>query len=371
MKPSGPTSKAPRRWSLELAGKPDLERCLERIDAWFEQQIIDRPPIRFYKHNAQYEAGEPLDRSRWATMEERWFDVQCQLDAFERSIQGQTFYAETLPVFWPNLGPNAYSAFYAGRLDFAEVTSWYEPVIADLGDLAVLRADPLASPYFRKLEELTRAALERCTGRYLVGYTDYHPSLDCVAAWRGPQALCLDLATAPEKLAPLAELSVRDFPRIYDHFDALLKAHRQPSVTWLGIPSFGKLHIPSCDFASMISTKHFVEFSLPCLQREISSMTHNLYHVDGRGVAQHLGVILALPEIHAIQWVQGLGQDLPILQWVPLLQRIQAAGKSVILDLQAEELESFIGQMKPEGLFLCIGVEPGQELDVIKRVARW
>jgi len=371
MNNSNAPANAPARWRVELAGKPDFDRCMDRIDAWFAQQILDRPPIRFYKHNLQYEAGEPLDRSRWATLEERWFDVEYQLDAFERSIAGKTFHAETLPVFWPNLGPNVYSAFYAGRLDFAEVTSWYEPVIADLDDLSPLNPDPFANTYFTKLEELTRAALDRCAGRYLVGCMDYHPSLDCVAAWRGPHNLCLDLATTPEKLAPLVERSVRDFHRLYDHFDALLKGRRQPSVTWLGIPSFGKLHIPSCDFASMISTRHFVEFSLPCLHREIAPMTHNIYHVDGRGVAQHLDVLLALPQLHAIQWVQGLGADLPILQWVPLLQRIQAAGKSVVVDLQLEELEPFMERVKPEGLFLCVGVEEGQEPEVIRRVERW
>ena len=48
----------------------------------------------------------------------------------------RVFHAETFPVFFPNLGPSVYSAFYAGRLEFAEVTSWYEPVLADLDDLS-------------------------------------------------------------------------------------------------------------------------------------------------------------------------------------------------------------------------------------------
>ena len=77
-------------------------------------------------------------------------------------------------------------------------------------------------------------------------------------------------------------------------------------------------------------------------------MDRAIYHVDGKGVAQHLEVILAQPEIQAIQWVQGLGKDWPILQWVPLLQRILAAGKSVLVDLQASELDPFMAAIKPE-----------------------
>ena len=100
---------------LELSTKPDFARCLERIESWFHRAVIDRPPIRFYKHNAQFDTGEPLERSRWFSLEQRWFDTDYQLDSFEQSIAGKVFYAETFPLFFPNLGPSVYSAFYAGR----------------------------------------------------------------------------------------------------------------------------------------------------------------------------------------------------------------------------------------------------------------
>lgn len=354
-----------------LGCKPDTERCLARLEAWFHQAILDRVPVRFQHHNEQYEEPTERERQRWASLEERWFDVDYQLDAFERSLTGRRFLGETFPLFMPNLGPNVYSAFYAGRLEFADVTSWYEPVITDLEDLSVLQADPFASGYFRKLDELTRAAFARFGNRYLVGYPDLHPSLDCAAAWRGISELCLDLATEPEKVQPLLEKSVADFHRIFDHFDTLLKAHGQPSVTWMNLPTTGKMHIPSCDVAAMISPAYFERFSLPLLKRELPGMTHCVYHVDGKGVAQHLEHILALPEIQAIQWVQGLGKDAPIMQWVPLLKRIQAAGKSIVVDLQLDELEPFIAVMKPEGVLLCLGVEPALQETVLRRVAKW
>jgi hypothetical protein len=354
-----------------LESKPDYLRCLERIEAWFHRAVLDRPPVRFYKHNAQFEAGEPLDRKRWPSLEARWFDTYHQIQSFEQSIAGKTFHAETFPVFTPNLGPSVYSAFYAGRLDFAEVTSWYEPVLTSLDNLSLLDSDPFANRYFKKIEELTRAALARCGNRYWVGYTDLHPSLDCIAAWCGLETLCLGMATQPEQLAPLVELSVRDFHRIFDHFDALLKAAGQPSGTWINIPCGGKLHIPSCDVATMISTAHFEQFSLPCLRRELAGMDRAIYHVDGKGVARHLDTILEQPGIQAIQWVQGLGPDWPILQWIPLLKRILAAGKSVLVDVPMEELDDFMRLMPREGVFLCLGVKEGHELETFQRVDRW
>ncbi len=354
-----------------LATKPDYARCVERIEAWWQQAVIDRPPVRFYKHNAQFEAGEALDRTRWPSLEARWFDVEYQVTSFEQSIAGKEWVAETFPMFWPNLGPSVYSAFYGGRLEYSEVTSWYEAVVTDLDDLSPIGGDPFRSVYFRKLEELTRAAIARGGDRYWVGYSDFHPNLDCVAAWCGMDNLFLAMAEEPEKLAKLSELSVRDFQKIFGHFDAMLKAAGQPSGTWMNLPCAGRLHIPCCDVSCMISTPYFGQFSLANLPREMAGMDHAIYHVDGKGVANHLEQILAHPGIQAIQWVQGLGVDWPIIQWVPLLKRILAAGKSVLVDVPIEELEEFMDCMPREGVFLCLGVAPEAEKAVLKRIERW
>jgi hypothetical protein len=205
----------------------------------------------------------------------------------------------------------------------------------------------------------------------MVGYTDLHGSLDCVADWRGAERLCFDLVDEPHRVQEMLAAAKQNFLRVYDHYDATLKAHGQLSVTWMGIPAKGKMHIPSCDFASMISTKAFCEFYLPALQQEISHTTHNIFHLDGKGLLRHLDHILSIPEINAIQWVQGVGDDLPILQWLPVIRKIQAAGKGVVVDLQLSELEPFIAAMKPTGLYLCIPAEEQDQPDILKRLEKW
>jgi hypothetical protein len=287
-----------------------------------------------------------------------------------KSIENKTFRGETFPVFWPNLGPVAYAGFYGGELEFGEVTSWSRPIVADLPDIDHVKLDP-NNEYFRKLEGLTRCALDKCEGKFMVGYTDLHPGADCAAAWRGTQQLCLDLYDQPEAVRRLIELAIADFQQVFDHFDAMLKAKKQLSVSWMGIPSFGKMHIPSCDFSALISTDFFVEFCLPVLQREVKPMTHNIFHMDGKGVAKHLDIVSQVPEIHAIQWVQGVGADLPILQWIPLIKRIQTV-KPVIVDLRKEELQPFMEAMDPEGLFLWIAADSEEEeLAILKLVEKW
>ncbi len=226
--------------------------------------------------------------------------------------------------------------------------------------------------YFHKVEELTSYALGRCHGNFLVGYTDLHPGMDCVLAWRGMEQLCFDLIEAPERVERMVEIASKDFNLIYDHFDNILKTNNQPSITWMEIPSFGKFHIPSCDFATMMSPEQFNHFALPAIQQQVRHCTHNVFHLDGRGVAKNLEPLLEISEINAIQWVQGVGEDLPIMQWIPLIKRIQDAGKAVIVDLQKHELEDFIEQMRPVGIFLWIDEnDESEQRRIIRRLEKW
>jgi hypothetical protein len=357
-------------WPIELENKPDFEEAMKRIYAWYEREVIDRAPVRFIAHNAAFNVESSQNRSpeEWKNI---WFDVEPRVETFEKSIEGKVFHGETFPMFDPNLGPDIYAAFYGSELYYGEVTSWSHPIIEYWEDMASLKLD-MEGIYFKKVEELMTAALERCAGRYLVGYTDLHPGEDCAMAWRGSQRLCMDLYDSPDQVKQLIDIAYADFHMIFDHFDAILKAKQQPSMCWIGIPSFGKFHVPSCDFSAMISPASFAEFSLPVLRQEVKGMTHNVYHVDGKGVANHLDYILAVPEINGIQWVQDPHKQ-AIMQWVPLIKKVLDAGKSIIVDLKLDELEDFIAAMdSPEGIYLWIDSDDEEEqLAIIKRLEQW
>ncbi|MGO8694738.1 MAG: hypothetical protein ACLQMF_13835 [Rectinemataceae bacterium] len=353
----------------ELETMPGFDRAMERVLAWFDGKLLDRPPVRFTRHNAEFEVqAGGLDE---AALRRRWFDVEYQVETFAASIEGRRFNAETFPVFWPNLGPDVYAAFYGCPLVYGEATSWAVHCVREKPDLAALRFDPDCD-YMRTLESLTRAALKLAPGRFLVGYTDLHPGIDTAVAWRGQETFCLDLYDDPDFALKLLDLAARDFGPIYDRFDAVLKAARQPSVTWMGIPAPGKMHIPSCDFSSMLSPEHFEKFVFPELERECKMMSHNVFHIDGKGVGRHLERLLELPGVQGYQWVQGVGDDEPIMQWVPMIRKIQAKGKGVVVDLKTAELDPFMKEVRPRGIYLCIGTESEEEeLAIIGKLEKW
>ena len=181
----------------------------------------------------------------------------------------------------------------------------------------------------------------------------------------------MDLLDEPEECKKLFHKANQEFVKVYDHFDSILKSNGQYSVTWMGIPSQGKMHIPSCDFATLISKEHFEEFCLPNIVEEVKSMDHNIFHLDGKGVAKNLDVLLEIPEINAIQFVQGVGEDRPLMQWSDDIHKIQSAGKSVILDIHLSELAEVMDTFRPEGVYLCIEAAESIQPDVIRNVESW
>ncbi len=356
-----------------LHNMPEYEKAIERVEAWFDGCVIDRAPVRFSRHNIQYDTAEDLDGSRWQSLEDRWLDAEYQVDVFLRDIEGQTVRGESFPVYWPNLGPDIYAAFFGCPLTFGQVTSWSHPIIDSSFDERSMK-EPAFDPdhrYLRKLSEMTALALEKCGGQALVGLTSWCPGIDCVAAWMGSENLCVNLMLEPERVQRLLDASVRPFRPLFDRFAAALLERDLPTVSWMGIPCRGTSHIAQADFSNMIAPTQFEEFCLPYLRREIAGMDRVIFHLDGKGVANHLDFLLDEPGITAIQWAQGVGEDQPILQWIPLIRRIQRAGKSVVVDLTPEELEPFMDEVPPEGVLLCIAAEEDDQSDILRRLRAW
>lgn len=355
--------------SRKFACKPDFDECMARIYGWYQQKVLDRPPVRFHHHNVEYERHRTVS-GPWKNKRERWLDVDFQVKTFLESLQRTQFLGETFPVFWPNLSAVVYNLFLGQDAAFDDVTAWTHPCVDDLDHPPVLKVQ-WDGHYFRTIEALTQRALEHAEGRFLVGYTDMYAGIDCTAGLRGTERMCLDMVERPDQLKRLIDLAFAEYPEVYRHFDRKLKAHGQLSVTWMNLPSYETFNVLACDFAVNISRDFFDEFCMPIQRKEAELYLHNVFHVDGPGVAKNIDSILTLPNLAAVQWVQGYGTHQPILQWIPLIDKIRAAGKSVVVDLQLDELDEFIKRVDPAGILLWVAAEPKDQAAVLDRVKRW
>lgn len=349
--------------------KPDFDECINRIYAWYEQEIVDRVPVRFHHHNMQYESSRVVHGS-WENSEARWLDVDFQVKTFLDSLQGGKFLGETFPVFWPNLSAIVYNLFLGQPGEFDDVTAWAHPCVEDLNNLPELSVQR-ENKYFKAIEALTARALELAGDRLMVGYTDMYAGIDCALGLRGAEQMCMDLVMDPDGIRALLDRGFSEYPEVYRHFDKVLKEHNQLSVTWMNLPSYETFNVLACDFAVNISPQHFDEFCMPIIRREAELFTHNVFHVDGPGVAKNIDSILTLPNLAGVQWVQGYGKDKPIMQWLPLIEKVQQAGKSVIVDLQLDELDEFMSKVDPTAIMLWIPAAPEDQRAVLEKVKKW
>ncbi|MHB0856788.1 MAG: hypothetical protein ACYC5M_04375 [Anaerolineae bacterium] len=351
--------------------KPDYEQSKERIDAFWQYELIDRPVVQFGVHKP-IEKQVPLPPSGHATPEDRWLDVAYQAELHLASLANHEFLGDTLPVAFPNLGPEVFSAFYGCPIHFGDYgTSWTDPILDDWA-----AADDLAldwdSPYLHKLHAMTDAFLEVGRGKFITGMTDWHPGGDCLAAFRDPQRLALDMLTNAEDVQRLLARVEADYFALYDVFYQKLRAAGQPISTWLSLASDAKFYVPSNDFSIMISNRMFEEIFLPGIVRECQFLDHTIYHLDGPGALRHLDSILAIPELNALQWVYGAGHE-GYAQWVWVYQKAQRAGKGIQVVCDYEEIGQVMETLDPRGLFLSVGGVPSREAgqDMLAHLGKW
>ncbi len=354
-----------------LEFKPDYAETQARIDAFWERELIDRPVVQFSLLKPP-EDRVPLPESHHDSPADRWLDSEYQAAWHLANLSNHEFLGDTLPVAWPNLGPEIFAAFYGCPIHFGDYgTSWTDPILLDWDQADQIKLD-WDNFYLHKLEEMTDALLEVGKGKFITGMTDWHPGGDWLAALRDPQNLAMDMIMCPENVKRMLAMAERDYFAVYDVFYEKLRAAGQPISTWLTLASDKKYYVPSNDFSCMVSKEMFDEIFLPGIINECRFLDHTIYHLDGPGAIHHLDSLLAIPELEAVQFVCGAGNE-GYERWVKLYQRIQAAGKGVQVICTFSEIDAVMETLDPHGLYLAVQGVPSREaaLDMLKRLERW
>jgi hypothetical protein len=354
-----------------FALKPDYEESRQRIDAFWERELIDRPVVQFALPRPP-EEQIPLPPSGHATPADRWLDAEYQAELALATLSNHEFLGDTLPVVHPNLGPEVFSAMYGCPLHFGDYgTSWSDPILHDWADADRLTLD-WDGFWMRKLVEMTDALLAIGKGKFIVGMTDWHPGGDCIAAFRDPQILAMDMIERTVEIKKLLARLEADYFRVYDFFYEKLRAAGQPITTWTPLVCNGRYYLPSNDFSIMVSKQMFDDVFLPGIVNECRFLDRALYHLDGPGALRHLDSLLAIPELEAIQWVFGAGNE-GFGRWVPVYRKIQAAGKGIQVTCDFAEIPQVIETLDPHGVYLAVSDVPSKEaaLDMLKRLEQW
>ena len=352
---------------MPIEGIDDWEQRLDRQDAFWSNAILDRPVVSMAARKHGYTAPE----YKYATERERWMDAQGVAARAAAQVKNTDYFGDALPNIMPNLGPEVFNAFLGMELEFGEQTSWSIPNLHDWNAIDSIRFDP-NNFYWRTMEALTRALLEAGKGLFYVGLTDFHPGGDACAAFRDPLQFNIDLIESPEEVMRLLRTVTDRYFEIFAASRKPLEEAGQACCTWAGLVSRRTWYVPSNDFSCMISKEMFDTFFLPGIIEECRALEASIYHLDGIGALRHLDSLLAIPELNAIQWIQGAGHG-RASDWLPVYQRCQAAGKGIQLFAGLDELDTLIDALHPEGVWLTVGGVKNREMadTVLRRVTKW
>jgi dienelactone hydrolase len=192
----------------------------------------------------------------------------------------------------------------------------------------------------------------------------------------GTQEFCLDLVDCPEAVAAYRDRHLAAWLESAAFWREFFRRNGYPGTTnWASAFSPDEYDQIQCDFCLMVGPDIFSWLIAPEQRAEAAFFGGAVYHLDGPGAVAHLDALLEIPHLKAIQWVPGAGQP-TAGGWIPLLQRIQAAGKAIQIYAKAAEVPIYKEHLRPEGLMLHFafdewGLSESQCEDLMRSIEAW
>ncbi|UCH33094.1 MAG: hypothetical protein JSV65_10890 [Armatimonadota bacterium] len=336
---------------MDLAYHDDWESARRHLEAWWANDALDRAAIAVTAPRDRPVGASGPEPQPPSDPVDRWLNADYRVTAADYGMR-RTFYGgESLPIFWPNLGPGIAAAYLGVEPVFAPDTVWFNQTARHWKDLAP-RFDP-DNKWWQATLNLVRVAVEASDGNFFVGHTDIGGVIDIEASLRGTPALLTDLVDAAREVKRVRGQLIPLWFRWYEEQERIIHRRLDGASCWLGVWAPGRTYNIQCDFCCMISPAHFDEFVAPELEALCSWLDYVTYHLDGPGAARHLDRLLAIAELHGIQWTPGAGQPSAVA-WLPMLKKIQSAGKILHLHDDIANVETILRELSPRGLMLSV-----------------
>jgi 5-methyltetrahydrofolate--homocysteine methyltransferase len=331
--------------SLEF--KPDFEAAKRRWLAFWAQDVIDRPCCIMlaprdgatpaspppYMSGAREEFGPVIERVL-AHAESRWWG------------------GDAMPCYTPSFGPDMFAAWLGADLEFDKTgygTNWAVPCVDEWEASLPLRLDS-GNCWWQRMLAFCRALADAFEGKMLVSHLDLHSNMDALAALRSPERLCMDLMDIPAVIDRAVQNVTDLYAAVYEGLYDAGNMGTHGTTGWVPAYHPVRTNTIQCDFAALIGPEHFRRFVLPALEAEAAYLGHCVYHLDGPECLVHLDDLCSIDGLDCIQWTTG-ARNKAFIEWLDLLKRIQAMGKSVWVPCDTNSIKVFHRELKPNQLF--------------------
>lgn len=336
----------------ELAFKPDFPLTAERFGAWWNHEVIDRPPVSVRVQPRRVPRHIPPP----ATVRECWTRIDYVIDSAIARMEATDFVGDSFPYFCPTLGAAVTATVFGADLLFEAEGTSTQPIIHDTGDWSrVIRSQPrFQNRYWRALEELTVAAVDAAEDRFVVGVGDLLGPFDLLAAIRDPQMLRVDIMQSPEIIRKAARQATRAFVGCYERLYTEIAITGNGTTSWIPAYHGGPMFALRCDFWSDAASAVVQDLMLSKIAYSTAPLERCIFQVQGVGALRHLDMLLELPQIHAIQWQYGPGNG-PAMRWVDIYRRCLAAGKAVqVIATDPADALATLHALGSEGVWLWV-----------------
>jgi 5-methyltetrahydrofolate--homocysteine methyltransferase len=316
-----------RDWTAWWEG--ELERPLVLINDFVRP---DKPLPEAHLFTSNFPLGMPTE------------EVVERLQPY---LEATRFYGDSFPRWWPNFGPGIMAGFLGAKVHTARDTVWFEP--SQVVEISELRPsyDP-DNVWWKRVRDVTTAAVQRWGGQVVVGHTDLGGNLDILASLRTTEPLLLDVHDAPDEVMRLVGEITHLWLRYYDELYEIIGQGGRGTTPWAPVWSPHRCYMLQCDFSYMISPAMFERFVMPDLAACCDALDHAFYHLDGKGQIPHLDMLLSMERLRGIQWIPGDGAP-PPERWLPLLRRIREGGKLCQLFVTAEGAMTIVRELGGRG----------------------
>lgn len=336
--------------------KEDISEAKERLKAWWDHEIIDRPAISYYYPREGRSLAGLLDIFGFGwDLAKNPDGIEETLNKFEERLPDLYFGGENLPSFFPNYGAGIMAAVFGVVPKYQTRTVWFShPTavedIVPLLESVKLNADNL---WYSRLLYITEYAAKRSEGKYQISMTDLGGILDILSSFLGPKNIILTMKRRPDIIDTCRVIILEKSLKVYDDLQNIIEKYNDGCNAWLNVWSEKRWYPIQCDFSAMLNPTWFKRFALPDIRAQAAHMDYSMYHLDGPLALTHLDDLLSIPELTGIQWVPGDGREpMGHEKWYPIYKRIQAAGKNIVSTVTPSRLSTMYRNFDPKGMFL-------------------
>jgi hypothetical protein len=336
-----------------LFQKPGWEASLARWRAFWNGELLDRPPILIHRLSgfaADISNTETVSPNTLLARNLALYDPAQNaewLDKAEQSLLARAAMPDDMPpAIVAGGGVHFTGAIFGAPIRVTANMLTADPIITDWSQAVAVRWNP-GNPWVERALGLARQLVARGAGRYAVTPGLIEGPSDICASLRGVTQLAEDLYTHPDEVRRLAEMGAEAWEAYLRAMHTIVPLYDGGTVTQWNVWAPGRAAAFQEDFCTVISPRQYRAFFKP-LDRHLAQQV-DLFWVHVHAGEVHLvDELLTMDEVRGIQIVHD-GDASPLLSRVlPVMQAVQRAGKCLIVrKYSPQELDDILPHLLP------------------------